>query len=194
MNIMRCSHCGWDNKERRLKCKKCNSLLQSVVPPAGRGEQSWEDFSQPAMDLLEDMFEKVCIECNYPLLPDAISCPFCGAQLRVSEGSEPPPLPIWTEINGAQPSCRIRRLGAYDGRKLQIISLVGSRIVLNRDSIDPVDISLSEQAHALLECENGKWFIQDRSEDCTTFVRAAARTELKAGDIIALGNQRFEFG
>lgn len=41
--------------------------------------------------------------------------------------------------------------------------------------------------------ENGHWYIEDASDQKTTFVQAARKTELHDGDIILLGNRLFEF-
>ncbi len=43
-------------------------------------------------------------------------------------------------------------------------------------------------------CENGKWYIKDASPLKTTYVCAKEKIELAPGDIIILGNRRFEFG
>ncbi|GHV48545.1 hypothetical protein FACS1894181_04590 [Bacteroidia bacterium] len=73
------------------------------------------------------------------------------------------------------------------------MSFTGESVVLNRANTEPDNLTITSKEQALLIFENEKWYIQDRSEHQTTFIRASERIELKRGDIIMLGNRRFEF-
>lgn len=180
-----------------MKCKKCDSILQYLPPtePSGaKEEHSSLSLAQAEPAAAPYTFEKICTDCQYPLLPDAASCPLCGAPVPTDEpvGETIQASPART--NRRQPSCRMKMIRSSNMRKSQTLTFSGEQIVLNRDNLDPSNHSLCEKAHALLEYENDKWYIQDKSEHCTTFIRAASKTELKPGDIIVMGNQRFEFG
>jgi len=67
----------------------------------------------------------------------------------------------------------------------------GEEIILNRDNTDEGNMTITSKEQAVLTYENKKWYLQDRSEQKTTFV--TEKIELKPGDIIVLGNRRFEF-
>ena len=54
-------------------------------------------------------------------------------------------------------------------------------------------MTITSKEQAALTYENKKWYLQDRSEQKTTFVYTTEKIELKPGDIIVLGNRRFEF-
>ena len=44
-----------------------------------------------------------------------------------------------------------------------------------------------------LVCEDGQWYIQDKSAQHTTFIYAGEKTALKDGDVILMGNRQFIF-
>ena len=69
----------------------------------------------------------------------------------------------------------------------------GEEIILNRDNTDEGNMTITSKEQAILTYENKKWYLQDRSEQKTTFVYTTEKIELKPGDIIVLGNRRFEF-
>ena len=45
----------------------------------------------------------------------------------------------------------------------------------------------------MLSFEEGEWFIENRSEMHTTYIRVGEKVKIKSGDIIVLGNREFEF-
>lgn len=69
----------------------------------------------------------------------------------------------------------------------------GKEVVLNRDNTEPNNSSITSRQQAVVTRIDGKWYIEDKSEQKTTFVQAAKQTELHDGDIILLGNRLFEF-
>ena len=76
---------------------------------------------------------------------------------------------------------------------LTALSFSGEEITLNRDNTEAGNMTITSKEQAALIFEEGKWYLQDRSEHQTTFVYRADQIELQAGDIIVLGNRRFEF-
>ena len=69
----------------------------------------------------------------------------------------------------------------------------GESVVLNRSNTDEENMTITSKEQAVLIYENKKWYIQDKSEQKTTFVYTSDKIELKPGDVIVLGNRRFEF-
>ena len=65
--------------------------------------------------------------------------------------------------------------------------------MLNRDNTDPGNTTITSQVQAELVFEDGAWYICDKSAQQTTYVHAGRKTRLEKGDIIILGNRRFEF-
>jgi len=74
-----------------------------------------------------------------------------------------------------------------------LIDYSGTCVSLNRGNTDPDNSTITSQVQAVLTNIDGKWYVEDRSELKTTFVRAARRIELQNGDLILLGNQLYRF-
>lgn len=69
----------------------------------------------------------------------------------------------------------------------------GKEVVLNRDNTEANNPSITSRQQAVITNEDGRWYIEDKSDQKTTFVRAGQKIELHDGDIILLGNRLFEF-
>lgn len=69
----------------------------------------------------------------------------------------------------------------------------GREVILNRENTEQSNASITSRQQAIVTHSEGHWYIEDRSEQKTTFVQAAGRIELHDGDIILLGNRLFEF-
>lgn len=73
------------------------------------------------------------------------------------------------------------------------LDLEDGEVVLTRDNTEPGNPSITSKAQALVSHSDGHWYIENRSEQNTTFVLARNKIELHDGDIILLGNRMFEF-
>lgn len=69
----------------------------------------------------------------------------------------------------------------------------GESVSLNRDKLEPGNNSITSREQARITCEDGKWYIEDKSQFQTTFVRAGRKTEIIDGDIILMGSRLFVF-
>lgn len=69
----------------------------------------------------------------------------------------------------------------------------GKEVILNRGNTEQSNSSITSRQQAVVTRVDGHWYIEDRSEQKTTFVQAAHKLELHDGDIILLGNRLFEF-
>lgn len=69
----------------------------------------------------------------------------------------------------------------------------GKQVILNRDNTEQNNPSITSRQQAVITNSEGRWYIEDKSEQKTTFVQAAQKIELHDGDIILLGNRLFEF-
>lgn len=73
------------------------------------------------------------------------------------------------------------------------LDLEDGEVVLTRDNTEPGNPSITSKAQAVVSHAGGHWYIENRSEQNTTFVMARNKIELHDGDIILLGNRMFEF-
>ena len=216
---MRCQFCGWDNPQGKDTCEKCNKPLTSnVTEETKTGASNETNHDRPTDRQVAGAFnpkatvretldngksnnieKNECPECGYPL--ENGECPACG--YKVEEIPSPAPKKV---VDEARKTMRPIRKGEKAGEfKLLPISeetgvpegdelaYEGNEVVLNRDNTDPKNTTITSQEQACLLFENGKWFIEDRSELKTTFVQASRKIELQQGDLILVGNQLYRF-
>lgn len=69
----------------------------------------------------------------------------------------------------------------------------GTEVVLNRGNTEANNASITSRRQAVITRVDGHWYIEDQSEQKTTFVQAASKIELHDGDLVLLGNRLFEF-
>jgi hypothetical protein len=73
------------------------------------------------------------------------------------------------------------------------VTYSGETIILNRANTDANNNSITSREQAVLTFEDGEWYIENRSDLRTTYIRVNGKTKLTSGDIIVLGNREFEF-
>lgn len=90
--------------------------------------------------------------------------------------------------------CTLRPI-AWEGEEVSYnpITYSGETIILNRANTDANNNSITSREQAILTFEDGEWFIENRSDLRTTFIRVNGKVKLTRGDIIVLGNREFEF-
>lgn len=87
-----------------------------------------------------------------------------------------------------QPMKRFNERKDFDEQEYE-----GKEVVLNRDNTEPGNPSITSREQALIQRIDGHWFIEDKSDQKTTFVQAGQKIELHEGDLILLGNRLFKF-
>ena len=177
--------------------------------PAGDGVAETESENKP------------CPKCGYPMRPGSEKCPNCNFQTSgVSQSSYVSDIEQKKKANYVRQRTRMNVVGkGYRGtvnpymmnletepsfvlkpikrmnerHELDELEFEGKNISLNRDNTESNNASITSKEQATVINQDGHWFIEDRSEQKTTFVQAAQRIELHDGDIILLGNRLFEF-
>lgn len=164
--------------------------------------------------------EERCPRCGYPLRQGADKCPNCNYQLsgpatpqykktRLGDNGGGQPRQPTRHVGGGKfggtvnpymesvavtPSFVLKPVKRVNERhELEELEFEGQETVLNRDNTEPGNPSITSRRQAVVSQENGHWYIEDASDQKTTFVQAARKTELHDGDIILLGNRLFEF-
>lgn len=177
-----CPKCGYPLSDNSTSCPNCNYELQ-VAPTAKQ--------------LIK------CKSCGTDIDPTAKFCPSCGAPTNIEK---PKPRRIQRSsmgtvmggpIVGPQSTnkfCTLKPI-AWEGEDVNYnpITYSGNTIILNRSNTDANNNSITSREQAILTCEDGEWYIENRSDLRTTFIRVNGRIKLTSGDIIVLGNREFEF-
>lgn len=159
--------------------------------------------------------EMVCPKCGYPLRPEVTKCPNCNYDVtslykpkhesisnqEVTHMDNPNNL---NKVKGTINPYMIQEASAPTfvlkpveriGEKKALSSLEyeGEEVILNRDNTEPGNESITSHVQAVIVNNNGRWFIENKSDLGTTFVKVSKKYELEEGDLILLGNRLFEF-
>jgi hypothetical protein len=198
---MRCKYCGWDNPAGNVNCCKCNQIL-SADYPSDSPKTSGPEFNSRMTVNENAIFSKTkheCKYCGYPLMPDISVCPSCRtSQTIVAPEREPANNYTGFGRQTVRPNKRNHcslKLIPEEKEKISSVELSfsGEEIVLNRSNTEPDNPTITSKEQAVLTCEGKEWYIRDRSQLKTTYVQASDKIKLNAGDIIVLGDRRFQF-
>lgn len=216
---MRCKNCGWPNRPEETTCSKCGTPLEPSSSPVATPDATSPNQTVRELDVFGGASQpNICPKCGYPLRPGLQKCPNCNSELQGGVSNTPftpvqsqprqirrptvigtpnihGTVNVWTEgAIGVTPSFILSPVKRNGERKQpDEIELEGDNVVLNRDNTDPGNLSITSRAQAIITRKDDKWFIEDRSEQKTTFVQASTPHELHEGDIILLGNRLFIF-
>lgn len=204
---MRCKNCGWENPEGSLRCSKCNAPLVGSMVERGVSPEDNKPLSGTVREDVEVeavVSEKNCPRCGYPIRPDSDLCPSCGCPLDAAPVQQPVEQPVSAgPVGGTVNSwmnpekgvfCTLKPI-AWVNEKIdyQPVSYSGDKIILKRSNTDANNNSISSKAQAQLTNDGKDWYIENKSDQETTFIKVSRKTKLEPGDIIVLGNRLFEF-
>lgn len=175
-----CPECGYPLLPGMSECPNCSHPRQASAEAGFRPQN--------------------CPKCNHENRRDAFYCSHCGFELQTKEPASQPrsgygrkTITPW-EMQAPVCSCRLSMIpNTNEETPASPLVFSGEEIILNRDNTDEGNMTITSKEQAILTYENKKWYLQDRSEQKTTFVYTTEKIELKPGDIIVLGNRRFEF-
>lgn len=217
---MRCNNCGWDNSSNAFKCEKCNTAMQGVkdeqpaIANSSNTNSSLLDKTikgaipiAPFIDRPEELANSIqnimnleCPYCGYPNPAETNVCLNCKKHLNIqgqttnNEGdsfntgmkTQTP----WSKKN----KTKFILLEIKDDNSFgNSIEFSGEQTILNRANTIQTNQTITSKEQALVEYKDGKWYISDRSALKTTFVCSQNPIEIQKGDIIMLGDTRFEF-
>lgn len=173
---------GSDNEEKESlsTCPKCDypvSNGMNVCPHCGTALRKREAQIQ----------KSTCPKCGTEVTKSIRFCPACGMQLKMGTVN------AWERPQQGY-FCTLKPVAWKDEEVLyNPISYSGEIISLNRANTDPNNNTITSKEQAQLIHEGDSWYIENRSEQQTTFIRVGKRTKLESGDVIILGNRLFEF-
>lgn len=173
-----CPKCGYPIARNMKICSNCGeNVLGSQLEP----EPVLRNKVQVAKSTVK------CSKCGCPMEIASKFCPSCGAPSR------PGTINPWTSPQTGT-FCTLKPL-SWENECIEYtpLSYSGESIILNRANTDCNNQSITSKEQAELTYDNGSWFIEDKSELKTTYIYVGRRAKLESGDIIILGNRRFEF-
>lgn len=170
-----CAKCGYPLRPGLNKCPNCNSAT---------AERTAYQESQPPVQ--PNPVQPQNNPLNSTRRPTVIGSPAPNLQGTVN---------VWTDgVIGLPPSFMLSPVQRNGERKKpEDIEYEGESVALNRDNTDPGNMSITSRTQAVISRKDDKWFIEDMSDQKTTFVRVSSPMELHDGDTILLGNRLFIF-
>lgn len=177
---------------------------------------------EPTQAIEEPDNTRPCPKCGYPVRPGTDKCPNCKFPLNGNPAhTDYKPTRMDTEPENRKPtrmnadtvgnfhrgtvnpymmnleldpSFALKPIKRMNERhELEELEFEGKEVVLNRENTETNNSSITSRQQAIISNINGHWYIEDKSEQKTTFVQAATKIELHEGDLILLGNRLFEF-
>ena len=91
------------------------------------------------------------------------------------------------------PKFRLTSVPRHNEVNSNTVEFEGESVILNRNTLDRENYTISGQEHAVVENINGRWYINNRSSLKTTYIQVNSPTEIKEGDVILLGDRMFIF-
>lgn len=137
-----------------------------------------------------------CPNCSYPIMSVATICPNCNLDLKA--------------INSTNKSSSINQqnysgtIDPYSRKGFSLRPIINGEpgnsslefngtTQLNRENTIKDNMTITSKIQAEVKFENGEWFLIDKSEQKTTFIRPGEPIKLNKGDIILLGDTKFIF-
>lgn len=195
--------------------RSCSPLKKTVREDVVFGN----GIGSSARDSQVEMLDDVCPKCGYLIREGVTKCPNCGTLLSaegaMARSEQDAPLrrrptrrnstagsdgsmkktvnPYVTNVD-LPPMFVLKPLKrANEHHELDELEYEGEMTVLNRGNTEGNNMSITSREQAVITRSGGRWLIEDRSEQRTTFVQVSRPQELHDGDIILLGNRLFEF-
>ena len=189
VNETTCPKCGYPVRSDAIKCPNCNCSVngnQDTQPLNSNTNAYKRRPTRMAETPEEDVVETTA--------------------RKEQKNSEPRSIPNEKKFRGTinpymmnipeEPTFILQPLQRMNERKpveAVELELENGEVVVPRDNTEPGNPSITSKAQAVISCKNGRWYIENCSEQKTTFVLASNEIELHDGDIILLGNRMFEF-
>lgn len=180
-----CHQCGYPIVANHTVCPHCGvSLIKKEEASTN------EEIIEKKVNTVSLNGTFKCQYCQKEIPLTSTYCPSCGQRVHAPTVT---PAQLAQMMNSA-PSCSLTMLPVdnevLDKPKKEYS---GESVVLNRLNTDETNCTITTQQQAGLVYENGEWFIQNLSEQQTTYLVLNRKIQLEEGDIIVMGNRRFKF-
>ena len=197
-----CPHCGYPVVGDFTSCPNCGASVVPAPKPTTIQRPVNADtprvapvVSNVAAAMAElGIDEKVkCDKCGAEVSIDFTFCPKCGERIHlptiraIRHKATPAPEP-------PKPHCHLTLIPEEDEQKEPVTNdYEGASIILTRENTESDNRTITSKEQAELTCEDGKWYLLNKSELGSTYLEASRKLELQQGDIIVLGDRRFKF-
>ena len=190
-----CPNCGYPVVGNFDSCPNCGTSLGAAQTAI---QQPVQNIQQPVQKMTEDLGldiaeEVKCEKCGTMVSLDFSFCPKCGERIHlptvraIKHKPTPPPEP-------PKPKCHLTII-PEEGEITEAFTndYEGDSIILNRENTEKDNRTITSKEQAELICEEGKWYVINRSELGSTYLEANRKLAIEPGDVLVLGDRRFKF-
>lgn len=182
-----CPVCGYPANAEMTHCPACNAEINhpASVPPSI--PSSLSSSVPPTIPPSEQIGHTVISEIsNVDEIPESYNARLSGT---VNPWMSPQSNPL------KEPPAFTLQRQKWDSEPMATppMEFSGEEVILNRDNLDPGNNTITSRRQARITCEDGKWCIENLSDQSTTLIRVDRKTPLKDGDVIIMGNRMFCF-
>ena len=174
--MIRCNKCGFPgNRDDAKRCIKCNTPLTAEAakaPEPVNGRRGNDTLREP-------MLERPPLDAPKPVVKQAPAPDASQTVLR--------------PLGMREKSYALVALSPDMQQELRAVPISGASVVLNRETLDAGNVSLSRDGQASLVNKNGEWWIENLSKLKSTFVQVNRPVKLADGDIIQMGDTLYRF-
>ena len=192
-NVTNCVKCGTP-----LTFDDDSDMSVNNTSNAGTGEGLKETVRENEVFVGNEEINKPCPKCGYPLRPDTEKCPNCKFQIsgpsqsayspdaepmKNHVGRKPTRVDFGSGIHGGtvnpymmnmdlEPSFILKPIKRVNERhELEDLEFEGKSVSLNRDNTEANNPSITSKEQAVITNEDGRWYIEDKSEQKTPLSR-----------------------
>ena len=175
--IVKCPHCGfYPVLSSATECPQCGKPLAVEEENANKPEEK---------PVSESIYEKAVTESDGEQQGTVCRPFYLNNSVDITVKDERPK---------AKPVFRLTLIPEVGDQVTAVTKQFdGEKVILNRDNTEPVNMSITSKEQAEVKFEDGRWFIENKSELNSTYLIVGRPVELQSGDIIILGNRQFRF-
>lgn len=179
-----CPNCAYPVSAGFTSCPSCGTPMSQDEICTMKGSVNLSDY---------EIGETVqCQNCGSDVSIDFSFCPKCGKKIHLPTVRAIHHKPV--ADNQIKSRCSLTLVLEED----EIIQerknvYEGNVVILNRDNTEPDNRTITSKEQAELSYKDGKWYIINKSELCSTYMELGRSIELQSGDIIVMGDRRFKF-
>lgn len=184
-----CPNCGYPVAAGFTSCPNCGtSMSQASTMPQNKESNEKKTIKLSDYGIDENV---KCQNCGTDVSIEFSFCPKCGEKVHLPTVRAIRHKPTEKQIKSRCSLSLVLEEDEVTQERKNIYE--GDAIMLNRDNTEPDNRTITSREQAELSYKDGKWYIINKSELCSTYIEPRRAIELQSGDIIVMGDRKFKF-